>query len=156
MFEYVLNLVYNLPKSKASVVYAEMTDKPNEIRLGNVFSCCLLFSFSNNTEATQTCINDKRRVSSSEISSLIITPLIFLQRTTCSTGRSTRKKWSNCKITAKLRWRPRQWRTFRVPVKNRRCPSAAWKTTKSINDIRNILQVRSYLLQTDKQIKTYF
>ncbi|XP_025418645.1 lysophosphatidylcholine acyltransferase 2 isoform X5 [Sipha flava] len=33
MFEYVLNLVYNLPKSEASVVYSEMTDKPNEIRL---------------------------------------------------------------------------------------------------------------------------
>lgn len=35
MFEYVLNLVYNLPKSEASVIYNEMTDKPNEIRLGN-------------------------------------------------------------------------------------------------------------------------
>lgn len=43
MFEYVLNLIYNLPKSEASVVYSEMTDKPNEIRLGNAF----LFSFFN-------------------------------------------------------------------------------------------------------------
>lgn len=37
MFEYVLNLIYNLPKSEASVVYSEMTVKPNEIRLGNAF-----------------------------------------------------------------------------------------------------------------------
>lgn len=35
MFEYVMNLVYNLPKSEASVIYNEMTDKTNEIRLGN-------------------------------------------------------------------------------------------------------------------------
>lgn len=34
MFEYVMNLVYNVPKSEASVIYNEMTDKPNEIRLG--------------------------------------------------------------------------------------------------------------------------
>ncbi|XP_015363650.1 PREDICTED: lysophosphatidylcholine acyltransferase 2-like [Diuraphis noxia] len=35
MFEYVLNLVYNLSKSEASVIYNEMTDKPNEIRLAD-------------------------------------------------------------------------------------------------------------------------
>ncbi|XP_027850888.1 lysophosphatidylcholine acyltransferase isoform X1 [Aphis gossypii] len=35
MFEYVLNLVYNLPKSEASVIYNEMTDKPNEIKLSD-------------------------------------------------------------------------------------------------------------------------
>lgn len=37
MFEYVLTLIYNLPKSEGSIVYSEMTDKPNEIRLSNVF-----------------------------------------------------------------------------------------------------------------------
>lgn len=35
MFEYVLNLVYNLPRSEASVVYGEITDRPNEIRLAD-------------------------------------------------------------------------------------------------------------------------
>lgn len=47
MFEYVLNLVYNLPKSEASVVYGEMTDKLNEIRLGKAefftFAICISF-----------------------------------------------------------------------------------------------------------------
>lgn len=44
MFEYVLNLIYNLPKTEASVVYSEMTDRPNEIRLGNKSSFCLSFN----------------------------------------------------------------------------------------------------------------
>lgn len=35
MFEYLLTLIYNLPKSNASLIYHEMTDKNDEIQLGN-------------------------------------------------------------------------------------------------------------------------
>ncbi|XP_050432556.1 lysophosphatidylcholine acyltransferase isoform X2 [Adelges cooleyi] len=35
MFEYVLNLMYNTPKPEASVLYREMTNKPDEIRLSD-------------------------------------------------------------------------------------------------------------------------
>lgn len=34
MFAYVLNLIYNLPKTDAFAMYDDMTDKPNEIQLG--------------------------------------------------------------------------------------------------------------------------
>lgn len=44
MFEYVLNLVYNLPKSEASVIYNEMTDKPNEIKLCNYYLFLLIIN----------------------------------------------------------------------------------------------------------------